>query len=118
MRILQNLFEQDWLRGVLYTIIAMGLIATLFGGWRLVATEFELRDNMAYQRRNDEITIETPTEQQLLFLSDMERRQLQRDRWSGMIVTGAGLVVLSVGWMGLNVSNALRDKKPDVVQSA
>jgi len=115
MRAVQNLFEQDWLRGALYTVMAIGVAATALGAWQFVAAEMGLRNNSAYQVRNEEITIETPTQQTLLFQSDLERRELQADRWSAIIVGGAGIALLSFGWMLLNVTNDVQSRLKEKV---
>jgi hypothetical protein len=118
MRALQTLFEQDWLKGVLYTVIAIGTLALALGAWQFVAAEIGLRNNNAYQLRDEEITIETPTQQTLLFQSDVERRGLEAQRWSAIITGGAGLAVMAFGWMLLNVANDVRSRREGKITSA
>lgn len=112
MAILRRAFSQEWVKGVAYTLLALGIAWMLYSTWQFGTTEIALRGNRAYQihQSGEEISPQTPTEQSLLVASDMERRKLEGERWNAVMAIGGGLIVLSVGWGILNLHTDLHDQ--------
>ncbi|MFZ4825902.1 MAG: hypothetical protein ACOYLB_00965 [Phototrophicaceae bacterium] len=104
MASLRNIFSQEWVKGVAYTLLAIGIAWALYSTWQFGKTEIALRGNSAYQihQSGEEISPQTPTEQALLVASDIERRKLEAERWDAITAIGGGLIVLSLGWSILN----------------
>ena len=110
MSSLRSVFSQEWVKGVAYTLLALGVVWALYSAWQYGKAEINLRGNRAYQihQSGEEISPQTATEQSLLVASDMERRKLERERWNAVIALGGGFITLSIGWLILNTHTALR----------
>lgn len=105
----RTVFSQEWVKGVAYTLLVVGVIWVFYNGWQFGKSEIALRGNRAYQihQSGEEISPQTATEQSLLVASDMERRKLEGERWNAVAAVGGGLIVLSIGWLTLNIQNTL-----------
>lgn len=113
---IQKLLNQDWLRGVMFTLILAGIVATAIGVWQYFDAAQELRDNRAQQLRDagEEVPVESQAEVSSLFASEMRRNELIEQQNNAMILGGGGLVVLAFGWIGLDLIRSYHRRKNDI----
>jgi hypothetical protein len=99
------ILEQEWLRGVMYTVIAAGVLALGVAVWHYFDAERQLQDNIAHQVRaaGEEVSPETQAEAQGLMAADIARRQLVNQQYNAMMLGGGGLVAIAIGWIVLDL---------------
>ena len=113
MKTMRHLLGAEWLRGVLFALIALGLLLVLFAAWRYLSADHELQDNLAQVIRSGQLDIsaETANEAQGMVGADVARRDLLARQFNAMMLGGGGLVLLSMGWLGLNLARTLRNRE-------
>ena len=95
--------HEDWFRGVLYTVLAIGTAALIFAAWQYISAAQQLQNNIAQQLQSETgITLESVDEARGLMAADLERRDLAQQQFQAMMTGGAGLVIISLGWLTLN----------------
>ncbi len=96
----------DWVRGAIIAFILIGIVLVVLGVVQFVSTSIALDNNLAYQVRTGEqpATAGSNTEARGLVASDLERRDLVQERYNALIMGGAGLILLSIGWIGFDVA--------------
>ena len=107
---MRNLLGAEWLRGVLFTLVALGLLLALIAAWRYVSADRELEGNLAQVIRSSQpdVNPQTVNEAQGLVGADIARRDLLAQQFNAMMLGGGGLVLFSLGWLGLNLARTLR----------
>ncbi len=117
MKTFMRIFDREWFRGVVMTIMVLGIVIALLGVWQYSSASQALAANPAQQLAEEQAadeeaveTIETQAEGRMLLASDIERRQLQADQYYAMITAGIGLAVLAIGWIGLDVARSRRQR--------
>ena len=112
MKTMRHLSGAEWLRGVLFALIAPGLLLSLFAAWRYISAERELQGNLAQVIRSGQLNVspQTGNEAQGLVGADIARRNLLARQFNAMMF-GGGLVLLSLGWLGLNLARTLRRRE-------
>lgn len=110
----------DWIRGVIIAFILIGIVLVVLGVVQFVSTSIALDNNLAYQVRTGEqpATAGSNTEARGLVASDLERRDLVQERYNALIIGGAGLVLLSIGWIGFDVARNRRKLNEQAPSSA
>ena len=110
MKTMRHLLGAEWLRGVLFTLVAPGLLLALFAAWRFVSADRELEGNLAQVIRSSQLNVspQTVNDAQGLVGADIARRDLLAQQFNAMMPGGGGLVLLSLGWLGLNLARTLR----------
>lgn len=85
---------------LLFTAIVLGVMMAALGGWRYVDLANQLSRNQAVQIQDEggEVAIESKSQAHGLMASDIERRRLQADQRNMMVVGGAGLALIGLGW--------------------
>ncbi len=113
MKTMRYLSGAEWLRGVLFALIAPGLLLSLFAAWRYISAERELQGNLAQVIRSGQLNVspQTGNEAQGLVGADIARRNLLARQFNAMMFGGGGLVLLSLGWLGLNLARTLRRRE-------
>ena len=110
---MRNLLGAEWLRGVLFALVAPGLLLALLAAWRYVSADRELEGNLAQVIRSSQLNVspQTVNDAQGLVGADIARRDLLAQQFNAMMPGGGGLVLLSLGWPGLNLARTLRRRE-------
>ncbi len=105
--------KQDGIRTVLVVLLVLGVLATGFGIFRIVTTSIEIENNPAHQIKMNEETVDpqSTAEGRGLVMADLERRELLQTRSESMVMAGVGLVLIAVGWMGMDFYRSFRKRK-------
>ena len=113
MKTMRHLLGAEWLRGVLFTLVAPGLLLALLAAWRFVSADRELEGNLAQVIRSSQLNVspQTVNDAQGLVGADIARRDLLAQQFNAMMPGGGGLVLLSLGWLGLNLARTLRRRE-------
>ena len=110
---MRNLLGAEWLRGVLFALVALGLLMALLAAWRYVSADRELEGNLAQVIRSSQLNVspQTVNDAQGLVGADIARRDLLAQQFNALMLGGGGLVLLSLGWLGLNLARTLRRRE-------
>ena len=102
-----ELFER-----LFFTAIVVGILMVLVGGLRYIDLSGRLSANEAVQIHQDgeEVTLETNSQARGLMAADLERRRLTADRFNMMVVGGAGLALVGLGWLAADITRSRRRK--------
>jgi len=100
--ILRRLFTQERVNAFIMALILIGVVLIAMGAYQFLDAAQKLQSNTAHQILNAEATAEAQSldAAQGLVASDMERRRLDRQHDQSLIMAGAGLALLAVGWLG------------------
>lgn len=103
----------DWLRGVCAALVVAGLLIAGYATWRYVAADRELQGNVAQiiLSRQETARPGGSGELQGLVGADVARRELLSQQYDVLMLGGGGLVILSLGWLGLNLTRYLRSRR-------
>ncbi|MCY4540702.1 MAG: hypothetical protein OXE52_20970 [Chloroflexi bacterium] len=85
---------------LLFTAIVLGILMAAVAGWRYFDLANQLSSNQAAQIHEEggEVAIESKSQAHGLMASDLERRRMLADQRNMMIVGGAGLALIGLGW--------------------
>ncbi len=85
---------------LLFTAIVLGILMAALGGWRYFDLANQLSSNQAARIHEEggEVAIESKSQAHGLMASDLERRRLVADQRNMMMVGGAGLALIGLGW--------------------
>ena len=85
---------------LLFTAIVLGILMAGVGGWRYFDLANQLSSNQAAQIHDEggEVAIESKSQAHGLMAADLERRKLVADQLNMMVVGGAGLALIGLGW--------------------
>ena len=85
---------------LLFTTIVLGILMAGVGGWRYFDLANQLSSNQAAQIHEEggEVSIESKSQAHGLMAADLERRKLVADQLNMMVVGGAGLALIGLGW--------------------
>ena len=110
MKTMRYLLGAEWLRGVLFALIALGLLLSLFAACRYISAERELQGNLAQVIRSGQLNVspQTGNEAQGLVGADIARRAPFAQQLNVLMPGGDGLALLSLVRPGLNRDNFLR----------
>ena len=109
---MRNIIFTGLLDRLLFTAIALGVLMAGVGGWRYFDLGNQLSSNQAAQIHDEggEVTIESKNQARGLMASDIERRRLQAEQRNMMVVGGAGLALIGLGWFLGDVLGGRRRK--------
>jgi hypothetical protein len=98
-------FNSEQLRPFMLAFIIVGVVGLLFGGYRFVDAALQIQNNQAFQiqQSGQEIAPQSQSDAQGLFAAGVQYHALVQQRNEGLIIAGAGLVMLSVGWLGNDI---------------
>lgn len=105
-----ELFER-----LFFTMIVVGILASLFGAVRYFDLSNRIANNEAAQIKaaGGEVKIETKNEARGLMSADLELRDLVRERSNMIMVGGIGLALLGGGWLLTDITRSRRRKKDE-----
>ncbi len=86
---------------LLFTAIVLGILLAAVGGWRYFDLANNLSSNQAAQIHEEggEVAIESKNQARGLMASDIERRRILAEQRNMMMVGGAGLALIGLGWL-------------------
>ncbi|MCY3947447.1 MAG: hypothetical protein OXF44_14310 [Anaerolineaceae bacterium] len=107
-----QLANADWLRGVFTALVVVGLSLAGYSAWRYLDADRELQGNVAQviMSRQQAVSPGSSAEVQGLVGADVARRELLSQQYDVLMLGGGGLVILSLGWLGLNLAPYLRSR--------
>ncbi len=110
---MQPLANANWTRDLFLTLLALGLLLTGFATWRYINTDRELQGNLAQviSSRSLNVAPETGTAERGLAVADVARREMLSLQYDTLMLGGSGLVILSLGWLGLNLRRYLQRRQ-------
>ena len=110
---MRNLIYTGIIDRLLFTAIVLGILMAALGGWRYFDLANQLSSNQAAQIHEEggEVAIESKSQAHGLMASDLERRRLLADQRDMMVVGGAGLALIGLGWF---LSDILRGRRRKV----
>lgn len=108
------MLDKDWVRGILIALIIIGIGLAAIAAQQFIDATIKLQDNTTYQKQisGEEVSVESQTEAMMLLGEGVEFRRLNSQRDNALIIGGAGLVVLAVGWLGYDFVRSRRRFKP------
>ena len=114
---MRNLIYTGIIDRLLFTTIVLGILMAALGGWRYFDLANQLSSNQAAQIHEEggEVAIESKSQAHGLMASDLERRRLLADQRDMMVVGGAGLALIGLGWF---LSDILRGRRRKVATTA
>jgi H+/Cl- antiporter ClcA len=117
---ISGIFTQERINAFIMALILIGVVLVTISVVRFVSASQQLDGNLAQQMQSGEIPVnpETPEETQGLIASDIERRRLSGERNEALIMGGAGLGLLAVGWLGYDFARGRRKSRPEQATEA
>lgn len=97
---MRNLIFTGIVDRLLFTAIVLGILMAAVGGWRYFDLENQLSGNQAAQihEQGGEVAIESKSQAHGLMAADIERRRMLADQRNMMVIGGAGLALIGLGW--------------------
>ncbi len=108
-----QLANADWLRWLFTALVLVGLSLAGYSAWRYLDTDRELKGNVAQVilSRQGAVSPGSSGEVQGLVGADVARRELLSKQYDVLMPGGGGLVILSLGWLGPNLTRYLRSRR-------
>ena len=112
MKAMRNFLTAEFIERLLFTAIVVGILMVLAGAVRYVDLSGQLAANEAVQihQSDEEVTVETNSQAHGLVAADLERRRLTEERFNMMVVGGAGLALIGLGWLAADIMRGRRRK--------
>ena len=107
---MRGILDSELTERLLFTAIVVGIILAAGGAIRYVMLGNQLAGNLAAQIHDEgrEVEIESKSQAQGLMAADIERRRLVAEQFNMMIIAGAGLALLGLGWLGTDLVRSRR----------
>jgi hypothetical protein len=98
----ERLVKAEWIKPTLYALLIIGIAALLFGAFRFLEATVNIQNNMAHQIQSSgqQVDPQSESEAMQLMSADLERRAFDRQRDQALIIAGAGLALIALGWLG------------------
>ena len=98
---------------LLFTAIVIGILMSVLAGWRYIDDSNQLSANQAAQIHEDggEVSVESKSQAHGLMASDLERRRLLADQSTMLMVGGAGLALIGLGWLAGDILRGRRRQR-------
>ena len=105
---------------LLFTAIVIGVLMAVLAGWRYFDAANQLSANQAAQIHDEggEVTVESKSQAHGLMASDLERRRLLADQSNMLMVGGAGLALIGLGWLAGDILRGRRRKAEEKDKAA
>lgn len=112
MKAMRNCLRAERIEGLFFTAIGVGIVMVLAGALRYVDLSGQLAANEAARihQSGEEALVETNRQARGLVAADLERRRLTEERFNMMIVGGAGLALIGLGWLAADIMRGRRRK--------
>ena len=102
---------RQFLRSLLLAVTLIGIIALIFGVYQYLDSRNTLSNTPTIESLATTLDVNNPTNQQIIALTEMKRRDAVRQQNRSIIIAGGGLIAVGVGWMGYAL--ALKPKSVD-----
>ena len=105
-----RILEHESTRSVLLALCIVAVLLIAFGGWQFLDASLRLQDNPAYQAQmsDEAISLESEVQAQGLLAAGLEYRRLLAQRNTALMIGGAGLALLALGWIGYDMIRSYR----------
>ncbi|MBE2182367.1 MAG: hypothetical protein IAE89_02975 [Anaerolineae bacterium] len=117
---MQKLLDQEWFRSLFLALMIIGILLLAFGVIRYFTLSYQMGQNLAFQiqAQSQNVDPQTMAEAQGLMASNEALRQIEAGRSQSVIFSGAGLVLIAVGWLGRDWVQSKRRKTAKAPTSA
>lgn len=107
----------SWMERVLFSLVVIGILLTLYGVVRVVDTSIKLNNNIAQQLHDsgEELDIQSTAEGRGIMMADLDRRQLIKMRGQMIMLAGIGVAILGLGWLGYDLRNGRLRKEQEQI---
>ena len=107
---MRGLLNSELIERLLFTIIIIGILLIAGAGYRYLDISNQLSGNPAAQihEAGGEVELESKAQAQGLMAADIERRRLLTEQYNMMVIGGAGLALLGLGWLGYDMMRGRR----------
>ncbi len=97
--------NSEQLRSFMLALMLIGVAALLFGAYRFVDAATRIQNNPAFlmQSSGQTVSPQDAGTAESLIAAGMEYRRLVGQRNEALIIGGAGVILLAVGWLGSDV---------------
>lgn len=105
-----RILEHESTRSVLLALCIVAVLLIAFGGWQFLDASLRIQDNPAYQAQmsDEAISLESEVQAQGLLAAGLEYRRLLAQRNTALMIGGAGLALLALGWIGYDMIRSYR----------
>ena len=105
-----RILEHESTRRVLLALAIVAVLLIAFGGWQFLDASLRIQDNPAYQAQmsDEAISLESEVQAQGLLAAGLEYRRLLAQRNTALMIGGAGLALLALGWIGYDMIRSYR----------
>lgn len=110
-----DVLQSEWTQRILFSLVVVGALLTLFGGFRAVDATLKLQNNEAHQIRQEggELNVNSAAAGQGIMMADIERRDLLQTRGQMVTIAGIGLAIIGLGWLGNDFRRARLQRRKD-----
>lgn len=105
-----RILEHESTRSVLLALCIVAVLLIAFGGWQFLDASLRIQDNPAHQAQmsDEAISLESEVQAQGLLAAGLEYRRLLAQRNTALMIGGAGLALLALGWIGYDMIRSYR----------
>lgn len=109
-----ELLQAGWLRVVFLALAMTGVLLLALAAWNFSSADRELQGNLAHAIAGNRLRVSPQTDSQAQGLvgSDLQRRDLLQQQDMALMLGGGGLMLISLGWLGVNLTRYLRSRYP------
>lgn len=111
--------RHEWTRSAVLAMFIIGGLMFVFAVYQIASSSYQMGQNIAYQQqaRGGEVDLQSQAQAQQLLAADLSLRELYQQRNTGIILAGAGLMVLAVAWIVRDAAAGARraeaNRKPE-----
>ncbi|MDX2159706.1 MAG: hypothetical protein SF162_00135 [bacterium] len=110
---MSRLWEQEWVSTALMALILIGIGLLVIGGVTFFTAQYDTGRILAERVEIQRLAAEAgqaarDTYAQMLFGRDQQLVRLESDLNRGIIMSGAGLILIALGWIGREVRKSRR----------
>lgn len=111
---MKRVLQSELTRSILLALILIGVALAGFGVFQYIRLTQAINDNVAYQinAQGQQIDPQSIAEGQALMAASMSLRELDAERDQALILGGAGLVLIAVGWLGRELTGGKHPAPP------
>ncbi len=109
---MHRLLNSELVERLLFTAIVAGIFMVAGAGFRYLDLSNQLAGNVAVEihEGGGEVELESKSEAHGLMAADIQRRRIMSEQYNMMVIGGAGLALLGLGWLGYDIMRGRRRK--------
>ena len=109
---MRRFLNSELVERLLFSAIVAGIFMVAGAGFRYLDLSNQLAGNVATKihESGGEVELESKSEAHGLMAADLQRRRITSEQYNMMIIGGAGLALLGLGWLGYDLMRGRRRK--------